>query len=64
MIKDILRLKMDVRLSHEQIARSLALSKGVVGKYVGLAKKAGLDWSSVHLMNEAEIDQRLRARPR
>jgi hypothetical protein len=30
MIKDILRLKMDVRLSHEQIARSLALSKGVV----------------------------------
>jgi hypothetical protein len=64
MIKDILRLKMDVRLSHEQIARSLAISKGVVGKYVGLAKKAGLDWSPVHLMNEAEIDQRLRARPR
>jgi PAS domain S-box-containing protein len=63
-IKDILRLKMDVRLSHEKIARSLALSKGVVGKYVGFAKKAGLDWPSVHLMNEAEIDQRLRSRPR
>ena len=63
-IKDILRLKMDMRLSHEQIARSLALSKGVVGKYVGFAKKAGLDWSSVRLMDEAEIDQRLRTRPR
>ena len=64
LIKDILRLKMDVRLSNEQIARSLALSKGVVGKYIGLARKAGLDWSSVHLMNEAEIDQKLRPRPR
>ena len=41
-IKDVLRLKLDAKLSHEQIARSLGLSKGVVTKYVGLAAAAGL----------------------
>ncbi len=39
-IKDVLRLKLDAKLSHEQIARSLGLSKGVVTKYVGLAAAA------------------------
>lgn len=61
-IKDILRLKMDVRLSHEQIAQSLGLSKGVVGKYVGLAKNAGLDWPAARLMSEAELKQHLHVR--
>ncbi len=32
MIKDILRLKYQGGLSHERIARSLAISKGVVAK--------------------------------
>jgi biotin operon repressor len=32
MIKDILRLKHQGALSHEAIARSLGLSKGVVAK--------------------------------
>jgi DNA-binding transcriptional regulator LsrR (DeoR family) len=41
MIKDILRLKYQGRLSHERIARSLAISKGVVAKYLGLAGAAG-----------------------
>jgi PAS domain S-box-containing protein len=54
-IKDILRLKMEMRLSHEQIAQSLGLSKGVVGKYVGLAKNVGLDWPAARLMSEAEL---------
>ena len=42
MFKDVLRLKLDAKLSHEQIAGSLGLSKGVVAKYVGLAA-AGLE---------------------
>ncbi|WP_151637451.1 PAS domain S-box protein [Noviherbaspirillum aerium] len=54
-IKDILRLKMDMRLSHEQIAQTLGLSKGVVGKYVGLAKGVALDWPAVRLMSEADL---------
>ena len=33
-IVEVLRLKYDSQLSHERIARSLGLSKGVVGKYV------------------------------
>ena len=37
MIKDILRLKYQGGLSHSAIARSLAISKGVVAKYLGLA---------------------------
>jgi len=41
MIKDILRLKYSAALSHEAIARSLGISKGVVAKYLGLAGAAG-----------------------
>ncbi|QKE37304.2 hypothetical protein [Ferrovum myxofaciens] len=40
-IKDVLRLKLDAGLSHEQIAMALKISKGVVAKYVGLATAAG-----------------------
>ena len=29
-IRDVLRLKLDARLSHEKIARSLGISEGVV----------------------------------
>lgn len=61
-IKDILRLKMDMRLSHEQIALSLGLSKGVVGKYIGLAKNVGLDWPAVRLMSEADLKHCLHVR--
>lgn len=38
-IKDVLRLKLDARLSHERIAAALGISKGVVTKYVGLASR-------------------------
>jgi hypothetical protein len=31
-IKEILRLKLDAKLSHEWVAQSLAMSKGVVAK--------------------------------
>lgn len=61
-IKDILRLKTDVRNSHEHIAQSLGLSKGAVGKYVGLARSAGLDWAVARRMSEAELKQRLHVR--
>jgi DNA-binding transcriptional regulator LsrR (DeoR family) len=48
-IKDVLRLKLDARLPHEQIAGSLGISKGVVAKYVGLAAAAGLVWQDVRV---------------
>ena len=62
-IKDVLRLKLDGKLSHEQIASALKISKGVVAKYVGLAAVAGLDWQTVCLLDEAALEQRLLVRP-
>ena len=58
-IKDVLRLKLDAQLSHERIAASLGISKGVVAKYVGLAGVAGLDWQTVHSLSEVELQHRL-----
>jgi hypothetical protein len=43
-IKDVLRLKLDAKLSHQRIATALGISKGVVSKYVGLAAAVDLDW--------------------
>ena len=58
-IKDVLRLKLDAQLSHERIAASLGISKGVVAKYVSLAAAAGLDWAQVQLLDETALQHRL-----
>lgn len=62
-MKDVLRLKLDAKLSHEQIAKVLQLSKGVVTKYVGLAAAAGLDWPTVQTLEEVELERRLLVAP-
>jgi len=62
MIKDILRLKYQSELSHERIARSLNISKGVVAKYLGLAGAAGLDWQATADLDEAALERRLLGR--
>ena len=62
MIKDVLRLKLHGGLSHEAIARSLSISKGVVAKYVSLAAAGGLTWDTVAGLNEAELERRLLGR--
>jgi transposase len=59
MIKDIIRLKWEGELSHEQIAAALVVSKGVVTKYVGLAAAAGLDWETVREWDERQLLTRL-----
>ncbi len=62
-IKDVLRLKLDAKLSHEQIAAALGISKGVVTKYVGLAASAGLDWPTVQDQDEAALERLLLVAP-
>ena len=62
MIKDILRLKYQGALSHEAIARSLSISKGVVAKYLGLAAAAGLDWQATAELDESALERRLLGR--
>lgn len=55
MIKDVIRLKWHAQLSHEQIATTLKISKGVVAKYVALASAAGLDWQTVQDWSEKRL---------
>lgn len=62
-IKEILRLKLDARLSHQQIAAALGLSKGVVTKYIGLTAAAGLNWATVQDMDETMLERRLLVGP-
>lgn len=62
-IKDILRLKHDARLSHEQIAAALQISKGVVSKYVSLAQAAALDGTAFQNLSESELERRLLNKP-
>lgn len=60
MIKDVLRLKLHKGLSHEAIARSLSISKGVVTKYLALARASELqDWNVIADLGEAELERRL-----
>jgi len=58
-ITEVLRLKFEAKLSHDQIARAVALSKGGVGKYVSLAKAQGLSWPLPEGMDEAALEARL-----
>jgi len=55
-IKEILRLKYEAKLSHEKIAHACGLSKGAIGKYVGLAKVKGLSWPLPDDMDEAQLE--------
>jgi transposase len=60
MIKELLRLKYEARLSHQQIALALRISKGGVGKYVGLAEAAGLnEWALIEGLDEQALQGRL-----
>ena len=54
-ITDVLRLKFEVGLSHEKIARALGLSKGAVAKYASLAEAQGLSWPLPLEMDEAAL---------
>ena len=59
MIKDLIRLKYQSHLSHEQIAGTLKISKGAVAKYVALAQAAGLDWDTIQSWSEQRLTSAL-----
>lgn len=63
-VKEILRLSLSSKLSYDQIAQALGLSKGVISKYLKLATAAGLDWPALAEMDEVELQRRLRAEPK
>ena len=62
-IRDVLRLKLEAKLSHQQIAAALDLSKGVVTKYATLAKTANLGWAQIQQLDDTALHNRLLAIP-
>ena len=56
---DILRLKHEAKLSNEKIARACGVSKGVVYKYLQLAKARGVGWPLPGSADEAQIERLL-----
>jgi DNA-directed RNA polymerase specialized sigma24 family protein len=41
--RELIRLKYQARLSHEQIAGALSISKGLVANYVARIERAGVE---------------------
>lgn len=63
-VRDLIRLKYETKLSHEQIGRALSISKGVVAKYVGRVEARGLDPAVLLTLDEGELQRRLGSAPR
>lgn len=57
--REILYLKWVGARRHRQIAESLKVSVGVVSQVVQRAKVAGLEWSGVEALSEAELESAL-----
>ena len=63
-IRELVRLKYEARLSHEQIAGALAISKGVIAKYVARIERTKLDPTILMAMSDAEVMARISPTPR
>ena len=61
-VREILRLRWQLRLSVRQAARSLGVSSGVVSKTASRAKWAGLTWEAVEALGDTELEERLYGR--
>ncbi|MCY0993105.1 IS21 family transposase [Nannocystis sp. ILAH1] len=56
-IREILRQKWALQRSHRDVAASLDVSAGVVGKVVGKASEAGLTWDAVQALSDEELER-------
>ena len=59
--KEVLRLKFDHHLTNRKIAKSCALSHVTVGKYLELARQAGITWPLADDIDDTCLQQRLYA---
>ena len=57
--REILRLKWCLGRSHREVARSLAVSFGVVARTLQRAGEAELDWEAVQQLKDEELESRL-----
>lgn len=62
-IKEILRLKFSVGLSHRKIGKSLRISHSTVADYLHRAEEAGIGWPLPEGLSERQLEQRLFAEP-
>ena len=58
-IRETLRLHLQARLSYNEVGRALKISKSVVGKYVSLARVAGVDWEVAQTLSDEDLEARL-----
>lgn len=55
-IKDILRLKLEAKLSHRQISRSLGIGVGTVSTYAKRALEVGITWPLPEGLSDNELE--------
>jgi transposase len=58
-IRETLRLHLQAGLSYNEISGALKISKSVVGKYVLLARVAGVDWEIAQGLSDEALEARL-----
>lgn len=58
-IRQALRLHLEAGLSYAQVARAVGIGKGTVGKFVLLARAAGVDWAVAQTLSDEELETRL-----
>lgn len=58
-IRETLRLHAQAGLSYNEIGRALKISKSVVGKYVLLARVAGVSWDLAQTLSDEDLEARV-----
>ena len=58
-IRETLRLHLQAGLSYNEVGRALKISKSVVGKYVSLARVAGVNWEVAQTLSDEDLEARL-----
>jgi transposase len=62
-IRDVLRQKWTLGLSHRAVARSLGVGLGTITSVIVRAQAAGLDWPQVQALADDVLESRLYGRP-
>ena len=58
-IRETLRLHLQAGLSYNEVGRALKISKSAVGKYITLARVAGVDWELAQSLSDEELEARV-----
>ena len=58
-IRETLRLHLQAGLSYSEVARALKISKSAAGKYVSMARAAGVDWEVAQTLSDEALEARL-----